>query len=144
MHLSKSPQHLSCLSTPCLLPSALRTATHSAHVTCFYPVDFLREDTLVGTSFLRVAAHDNDFGTNAAITYSMSSEQPEYLQVNPVTGWVYVNQPISQVSLQQSAFNVYITLCAPWSRLIWKRSVEQQDLLHSASFKSLTAEAWSS
>ncbi|XP_067358441.1 neural-cadherin-like isoform X1 [Channa argus] len=57
---------------------------------------FLREDTLVGTSFLRVAAHDDDFGTNAAITYSMSLEQPEYLRVNPVTGWVYVNQPISQ------------------------------------------------
>ncbi|MEQ2271206.1 hypothetical protein XENORESO_001048 [Xenotaenia resolanae] len=59
---------------------------------------FLREDTLVGTSFLRVAAHDDDFGTNAAITYSMSVEQPEYLRVNPVTGWVYVNQPISQVT----------------------------------------------
>ncbi|XP_055365580.1 neural-cadherin-like isoform X2 [Betta splendens] len=57
---------------------------------------FLREDTLVGTSFLRVAAHDDDFGTNAAITYSMSLEQPEYLRVNPVTGWIYVNQPISQ------------------------------------------------
>uniref|UniRef100_A0A8C4HWF8 Neural-cadherin n=1 Tax=Dicentrarchus labrax TaxID=13489 RepID=A0A8C4HWF8_DICLA len=57
---------------------------------------FLREDTLVGTSFLRVAAHDDDFGTNAAITYSMSLEKPEYLRVNPVTGWVYVNQPISQ------------------------------------------------
>ncbi|XP_014325808.1 neural-cadherin-like [Xiphophorus maculatus] len=57
---------------------------------------FLREDTLVGTSFLRVAAHDDDFGTNAAITYSMSVEQPEYLRVNPVNGWVYVNQPISQ------------------------------------------------
>lgn len=61
------------------------------------PADFLREDTLVGTSFLRVAAHDDDFGTNAAITYSMSLEQPEYLRVNTVTGWVYVNQPISQV-----------------------------------------------
>lgn len=59
--------------------------------------DFLREDTMIGTSFLRVAAHDDDFGTNAAITYSMSSEQPEYLRVNPLTGWVYVNQPISQV-----------------------------------------------
>ncbi|XP_060892631.1 neural-cadherin-like [Labrus mixtus] len=57
---------------------------------------FLREDTLVGTSFLRVAAHDDDFGTNAAVTYSMSLEPPEYLRVNPVTGWVYVNQPISQ------------------------------------------------
>lgn len=59
--------------------------------------DFLREDTMIGTSFLRVAAHDDDFGTNAAIMYSMSSEQPEYLRVNPMTGWVYVNQPISQV-----------------------------------------------
>uniref|UniRef100_A0A671TFB6 Neural-cadherin-like n=1 Tax=Sparus aurata TaxID=8175 RepID=A0A671TFB6_SPAAU len=59
---------------------------------------FLREDTLVGTSFLRVAAHDDDFGTNAAIAYSMSLEPPEYLRVNPVTGWVYVNQPISQRS----------------------------------------------
>ncbi|KAM4592527.1 neural-cadherin isoform 2-T2 [Odontesthes bonariensis] len=57
---------------------------------------FLREDTMIGTSFLRVAAHDDDFGTNAAITYTMSSEQPEYLRVNPMTGWVYVNQPISQ------------------------------------------------
>ena len=66
--------------------------------TIVLPADFLREDTLVGTSFLRVAAHDDDFGTNAVITYSMSLEQPEYLQVNPVTGWVYVNQPISQVS----------------------------------------------
>lgn len=53
---------------------------------------------MVGTSFLRVAAHDDDFGTNAAVTYSMSLEQPEHLRVNPVTGWVYVNQPISQVS----------------------------------------------
>lgn len=53
---------------------------------------------MIGTSFLRVAAHDDDFGTNAAIIYSMSQEQPEYLKVNPVTGWVYVNQPISQVS----------------------------------------------
>ncbi|XP_060714973.1 neural-cadherin [Tachysurus vachellii] len=57
---------------------------------------FLREDTMIGTSFLRVAAHDDDYSTNAAITYSMSKDQPEYLRVNPVTGWVYVNQPISQ------------------------------------------------
>ncbi|KAF3686954.1 Neural-cadherin Cadherin-N [Channa argus] len=57
---------------------------------------FLREDTMIGTSFLRVAAHDDDFGTNAAITYSMSGEEPEYFKVNPLTGWVYVNQPISQ------------------------------------------------
>ncbi|KAL4630306.1 neural-cadherin-like [Arapaima gigas] len=59
---------------------------------------FLREDTMIGTSFLRVAAHDDDYGTNAAITYSMSPEPPEYLRVNPLTGWVYVNQPISQRS----------------------------------------------
>ena len=52
---------------------------------------------MIGTSFLRVAAHDDDSGSNAAITYSMSKEQPEYLQVNLVTGWVYVKQPISQV-----------------------------------------------
>ncbi|MEQ2181420.1 hypothetical protein GOODEAATRI_011405 [Goodea atripinnis] len=51
---------------------------------------------MIGTSFLRVAAHDDDFGTNAAITYTMSGELPEYLRVNPLTGWVYVNQPISQ------------------------------------------------
>ncbi|CAL8374879.1 unnamed protein product [Arctogadus glacialis] len=57
---------------------------------------FLREDTMIGTSFLRVAAHDDDFGTNAAISYSMSLEEPEYLRVQPLTGWVYVNQPISQ------------------------------------------------
>lgn len=62
--------------------------------------DFLREDTMIGTSFLRVAAHDDDYSTNAAITYSMSKDQPEYLRVNPVTGWVYVNQPISQVYIQ--------------------------------------------
>lgn len=59
----------------------------------------------MGTSFLRVAAHDDDFGTNAAITYSMSLEQPEHLRVNPVTGWVYVNQPISQVSGQSAVCN---------------------------------------
>ncbi|RXN33018.1 neural-cadherin-like protein [Labeo rohita] len=51
---------------------------------------------MIGTSFLRVAAHDDDYSTNAAITYSMSEEQPEYLRVNPLTGWIYVNQPISQ------------------------------------------------
>lgn len=59
----------------------------------------------MGTSFLRVAAHDDDFGTNAAITYSMSLEQPEHLRVNPVTGWVYVNEPISQVSWQPAVGN---------------------------------------
>ncbi|XP_064414859.1 neural-cadherin [Latimeria chalumnae] len=59
---------------------------------------FLKEDTPVGTSFLRVAAHDDDYGINAAITYSMSAEASEYFKVNPVTGWVSVNQPISQRS----------------------------------------------
>lgn len=83
----------------------------SARASFVLPADFLREDTLVGTSFLRVAAHDDDFGTNAAITYSMSLDPPEYLQVNPVTGWVYVNQPISQVS--QSADSYYQPLCHP-------------------------------
>lgn len=60
-------------------------------------LDFLKEDTKIGTSFLRVAAHDDDYGSNAAITYSIANEDPKYLQVNPSSGWVYVNQPISQV-----------------------------------------------
>ncbi|MGH0141278.1 UNVERIFIED_CONTAM: hypothetical protein FKN15_078002, partial [Acipenser sinensis] len=59
---------------------------------------FLREDTPVGTSFLRAAAHDDDQGSNAAITYSLSLQQPEYFHINPSTGWVYVNHPISQTS----------------------------------------------
>ncbi|MGH0159125.1 UNVERIFIED_CONTAM: hypothetical protein FKN15_071875 [Acipenser sinensis] len=59
---------------------------------------FLREDTPVGTSFLRAAAHDDDQGSNAAITYSLSRQQPEYLHINPSTGWLYVNHPISQTS----------------------------------------------
>ncbi|CAM4543070.1 unnamed protein product [Lepidochelys kempii] len=59
---------------------------------------FLREDTKIGTSFLRVAAHDDDYGSNAAITFSIANEEPAYFQVNPSTGWVYVNQPIPQRS----------------------------------------------
>uniref|UniRef100_A0A8C7LXV5 Si:dkey-22o22.2 n=1 Tax=Oncorhynchus kisutch TaxID=8019 RepID=A0A8C7LXV5_ONCKI len=59
---------------------------------------FLREDTPVGTSFLRAAAHDDDQGSNAAIAYSLSRQQPAYLHINPSTGWVYVNHPISQTS----------------------------------------------
>ncbi|XP_049902259.1 neural-cadherin [Epinephelus moara] len=59
---------------------------------------FLREDTPVGTSFLRAAAHDDDQGSNAAITYSLSSQKPAYLHINPSTGWIYVNHPISQTS----------------------------------------------
>ncbi|XP_069073745.1 neural-cadherin-like [Pleurodeles waltl] len=59
---------------------------------------FLHEDTAVGTSFLRIAAHDDDYGTNAAITYSMAGEEPKYFQINPTTGWVYVAHPISKRS----------------------------------------------
>ncbi|KAM4688915.1 neural-cadherin-like [Discoglossus pictus] len=59
---------------------------------------FLREDTPIGTSFLRVAALDDDQGVNAAITYAILPQQPEYFQINPSTGWVYVSQPISQTS----------------------------------------------
>ncbi|KAK2527877.1 neural-cadherin [Columba guinea] len=59
---------------------------------------FLSEDTPVGTSFLRVAAHDSDQGANAAITYSMLEHQLEYFQINPSTGWVYVNHPLSQTT----------------------------------------------
>ncbi|KAF3692423.1 Neural-cadherin Cadherin-N [Channa argus] len=61
-------------------------------------VDFLREDTPVGTSFLRAAAHDDDQGSNAAIIYSLSNQKPAYLHINPSTGWIYVNHPISQTS----------------------------------------------
>ncbi|XP_053349522.1 neural-cadherin [Clarias gariepinus] len=59
---------------------------------------FLREDTPVGTSFLRAAAHDDDQGTNSAIMYSLTHQTPAYLHINPSTGWVYVNHPISQTS----------------------------------------------
>lgn len=61
--------------------------------------DFLSEDTPVGMSFLRVAAHDSDQGVNAAVTYSMLEHQLEYFQINPSTGWVYVNRQLSQVML---------------------------------------------
>lgn len=89
---------LTGLTTAITLWLVQQSALHVPHLLFFSSVtDFLREDTMIGTSFLRVAAHDDDFGTNAAITYSMSGEQPEYLRVNPLTGWVYVNQPISQV-----------------------------------------------
>ena len=71
---------------------------------------------MIGTSFLRVAAHDDDFGTNAAISYSMSLEEPEYLRVQPLTGWVYVNQPISQVGRRDNL------LCAVWLR-VWASRV---------------------
>lgn len=69
-------------------------------VLTLHVADFLREDTPVGTSFLRAAAHDDDQGSNAAIAYSLSRQQPAYLHINPSTGWVYVNHPISQVGAQ--------------------------------------------
>ncbi|XP_060644294.2 neural-cadherin-like [Anolis sagrei] len=59
---------------------------------------FLREDTDVGTSFLRVAAHDDDYGSNASITYSIAKGKPNYFEVNPTTGWVYATQPLLQKS----------------------------------------------
>ncbi|MBN3295370.1 CADN protein, partial [Amia calva] len=59
---------------------------------------FLREDTPVGTSFLRAAAHDDDQGPNAAITYSLSRQHPAYFHINPSTGWIFVQHPISQTS----------------------------------------------
>lgn len=70
--------------------------------------DFLREDTPVGTSFLRAAAHDDDQGTNAAITYSLSQQSPAYFHINPSTGWIYVNQPISQVHIPHTHTQVYL------------------------------------
>uniref|UniRef100_A0ACB8FEA5 Uncharacterized protein n=1 Tax=Sphaerodactylus townsendi TaxID=933632 RepID=A0ACB8FEA5_9SAUR len=57
---------------------------------------FLREDTPVGASFLRAVAHDDDQGVNAVITYSLLQQEPEYFQINPTTGWIYVNRLISQ------------------------------------------------
>ncbi|NWX92829.1 CADN protein, partial [Nothoprocta pentlandii] len=59
---------------------------------------FLREDTPVGTSFLRVVARDDDQGVNAAITYSMLEHPLGYFQINPSTGWVSLNRPISQAT----------------------------------------------
>ncbi|KAM8945998.1 neural-cadherin-like [Pelodytes ibericus] len=60
---------------------------------------FLREDTAVGTSFLRVAARDDDYGANGAITYSVAGEEPASFQINSTTGWLYINQTISRKSL---------------------------------------------
>ncbi|XP_060100312.1 neural-cadherin-like [Heteronotia binoei] len=57
---------------------------------------FLHEDTPVGTSFLHVAAHDDDHGVNAVIVYSMLQQEPEYFQINPTTGWIYLNHLLSQ------------------------------------------------
>ncbi|XP_072278551.1 neural-cadherin-like [Pyxicephalus adspersus] len=60
---------------------------------------FLKEDTAVGTSFLRIAARDEDYGPNAALTYSLAGDEPQVFQINSTTGWLYVNQPMSRKSL---------------------------------------------
>ncbi|XP_075045350.1 neural-cadherin-like [Mixophyes fleayi] len=60
---------------------------------------FLKEDTPVGTSFLRVAAHDEDYGVNAALTYSVAGDEQPVFQINRTTGWLYVNQLVSRKSL---------------------------------------------
>ncbi|XP_069594534.1 neural-cadherin-like [Ranitomeya imitator] len=55
---------------------------------------FLKEDTAVGTSFLRIAAHDEDYGVNAALYYSVAGDESPVFQINGTTGWLYVNQPL--------------------------------------------------
>ncbi|XP_040264889.1 neural-cadherin-like [Bufo bufo] len=60
---------------------------------------FLKEDTPVGTSFLRIAAHDEDYGTNAALSYSVTGDELPVFQINGTTGWLYVNQPLLRKSL---------------------------------------------
>ncbi|XP_066439955.1 neural-cadherin-like [Eleutherodactylus coqui] len=60
---------------------------------------FLKEDTAVGTSFLRIAAHDEDYGTNAALSYSVAGDESPVFQINSTTGWLYVNQPLPRKSL---------------------------------------------
>ncbi|KAM9301979.1 neural-cadherin-like [Gastrophryne carolinensis] len=60
---------------------------------------FLKEDTPIGTSFLRLTAHDEDYGLNAALTYSVAGEKLPVFQINSTTGWLYVYQPISRKSL---------------------------------------------
>nr|XP_006818277.1 PREDICTED: protocadherin Fat 4-like [Saccoglossus kowalevskii] len=67
--------------------------------------DQLREDTPVGTSFLRVAAQDADTGYNAEISYSLSDE--EYFSVNNATGWVYVKNAIYLSQLPFLTVGVY-------------------------------------
>ncbi|XP_073411096.1 neural-cadherin-like [Dendrobates tinctorius] len=60
---------------------------------------FLKEDTAVGTSFLRIAAHDEDYGVNAALYYSVAGDESPVFQINDTTGWLYVNQPLPRKSL---------------------------------------------
>ncbi|KAM3920083.1 neural-cadherin-like [Leptodactylus fuscus] len=60
---------------------------------------FLKEDTLVGSSFLRIAAHDEDYGMNAALSYSVAGDESPVFQINSTTGWLYVNQPLPRKSL---------------------------------------------
>ncbi|XP_063804777.1 neural-cadherin-like [Pseudophryne corroboree] len=60
---------------------------------------FLKEDTPVGTSFLRIAAHDEDYGVNAALTYSVAGDERPFFQINRTTGWLYVSQLVLRKSL---------------------------------------------
>ncbi|XP_070575711.1 neural-cadherin-like isoform X2 [Ptychodera flava] len=52
----------------------------------------LREDTPVGTSFLRVGAQDADAGYNAEISYSLTGSAN--FNVDDKTGWIYVSTAI--------------------------------------------------
>uniref|UniRef100_A0A8C5WCG8 Neural-cadherin-like n=1 Tax=Leptobrachium leishanense TaxID=445787 RepID=A0A8C5WCG8_9ANUR len=61
---------------------------------------FLREDTAVGTSFLRVAARDDDYGVNGAVAYTLvAREEPAIFQINSTTGWLYVSHQIPRKSI---------------------------------------------
>ncbi|CAH2324231.1 neural-cadherin-like [Pelobates cultripes] len=60
---------------------------------------FLREDTTVGTSFLRVAARDDDYGVNGLITYTVAEEELSTFQINSTTGWLYVIRQIPRKSV---------------------------------------------
>lgn len=95
---------------------------------------------MIGTSFLRVAAHDDDFGTNAAIMYSMSAEQPEYLRVNPLTGWVYVNQPISQVD---DVFFFFFTVLKKLMLGIEPRSAFKSEIIFQYSSRAYEEQTFS-
>ncbi|XP_056381620.1 neural-cadherin-like isoform X2 [Hyla sarda] len=59
---------------------------------------FLKEDTPVGTSFLRIAAHDEDYGLNAALYYSVADDESTVFQINSTTGWLYVSQLLPRKS----------------------------------------------
>ncbi|XP_075692920.1 neural-cadherin-like [Rhinoderma darwinii] len=60
---------------------------------------FLKEDTPVGTSFLHIAAHDEDYGMNAALSYSVAGDESLVFQINSTTGWLFVNQLLPRKSI---------------------------------------------